>query len=486
MIGREIADYRITRQIADGGAGTIYEGTHVRIGSLAAIKILRRSATNNATLAERVMNEARVVHQVGEGVVKTFDAGVLPDGTAFIVMEYLHGEDLAARLKRDGKKLPLPETLNIAHQIARTMAVAHEKGAVHRDLKPANVFLVRSAARAKKDLITVKILDFGLVKVRLASTSESGGRRLTQPGERFGTSLYIAPEQIHDMAAVDGQADVYSLGVMMFEMLAGRLPFEETDAFALKLNHLKVLAPRLADVASDVPPALAELVDSMLAKSPPMRPAMLAVETSLEELLLVTAKQAAAVPSVPGVDGSVFPIALGQRPTLALSHVTPPLQDKNSNLKLALALGALFATVISVGTTSRSLQRGASASTSSTTPNLASVVGPALDASVVTPPDQALTPGPRSEDPAPLRDCWLLSKPPGASVLDATTSKFLGNTPLNLPNLAAKQIGLKLSLRGYQPATVSFGQASCDKTSVLQPLKKPQIKDGDNAPKPWD
>ncbi len=317
MIGREIASYKIVRQIASGGMGVVYEGEHVRIGSRVAVKILKPSVEKDPTLPQRVLNEARAVHKVGgDGVVKTHDAGVLEDGTPYIVMELLVGENLAERLKKEDGRLTIPVALRLVMQIAKTMATAHSQGLVHRDLKPENLFLLDATDRTKGAEISVKILDFGLVKVELPAP---GTRRLTRPGQRFGTFQYTAPEQCQDAGNVDGKADVYSLGIILYQMIAGRTPFAETQPMAVVMNHLKMVPPPITQFAPQTSLKLASFIEQMLAKQPQNRPTMEEVANLVTELLAGTDR---------GAPGNMGPMPTLQPsvPPAWLDAPTAPLQ----------------------------------------------------------------------------------------------------------------------------------------------------------------
>jgi serine/threonine protein kinase len=219
-VGQLIADkYRVTRHLAGGGLADVYEAIHEQIGQHFAIKILRRHFTAFPEVADRFLTEARAASAIGHpGIVQVFDIGKLDSGEPYLVMELLQGEDLCDLLQRR-KKLPADEAVRIVLLILDALAAAHEAGVVHRDLKPENVVLVRGPAGQP----WAKIVDFGIA--RLIQRGEGAGRQ-TGAGAVLGTPYYAAPEQARGVEDVDGRADIYAVGVILFEMVTGRLPYD--------------------------------------------------------------------------------------------------------------------------------------------------------------------------------------------------------------------------------------------------------------------
>jgi serine/threonine protein kinase/HEAT repeat protein len=281
-------NFRIVRRIGRGGMGVVYEAEHQQIGRRAAVKILHPSFAARPDFATRFLNEARAVNIVRHpGLVEIFEYGQQPDGTLYIVMELLQGESLRARLQKGAQPHPLRQILGWSLQIARALCATHEKGIIHRDLKPENIMVIPDPLRAGQDW--VKLLDFGIAKVGAASNEPAttagpadevgGSPSETAAGTAMGTPVYMAPEQDSSAATVDGMADVFSFGVMLYEMIAGRRPYKETWV------GLRTTAPEsLQALRADVPPDLSALVLHMLALGPAERPMMAEVLARLSEI----------------------------------------------------------------------------------------------------------------------------------------------------------------------------------------------------------
>jgi serine/threonine protein kinase len=247
--------YKIRRVVGAGSMGIVCEAEHLEIGKRLAIKIIDASLAGMKDIAMRFRQEARAASLVeSHHIVQVFDAGADEDLGLYLVMEYLTGEDLAARLVRE-KRLAPDVSVGIALQAARGLAKAHTAGVVHRDLKPANVFLVER----EDDEPLVKILDFGISKVIDASRVESK-LRLTRAGTVVGTPQYMSPEQARGFS-VDARTDVWALGLVLYEMLAGRPAYPELPTYEAFIIHLVSNPPdSLGTVAPWVPTPLARVV----------------------------------------------------------------------------------------------------------------------------------------------------------------------------------------------------------------------------------
>jgi serine/threonine-protein kinase len=221
LLGR----YRITVQIGQGGMGAVYEAEHTLIGKRVAVKVLLDHYARKDAVVARLEQEARLASSIGhEHIVDITDFGETSDGRRFVVMEYLDGESLGARLRREG---PLTEqrAIHIAHQTASALSAAHAKGILHRDIKPENIFLLR-----RKEADFVKVVDFGISKSLHTGSGEASTPRLTQTGMVLGTPLYMSPEQARGEEDLDQRIDVYALGVILYEMVTGKVPFQGSNS----------------------------------------------------------------------------------------------------------------------------------------------------------------------------------------------------------------------------------------------------------------
>jgi len=264
-VGKTVAGkYKLKRLLGTGSMGTVYEGAHVEIGKRVAVKLMNAEFADSPEVVARFRREARAASAIeSDYIVQVFDAGQDPELGVFMITELLTGEDLEAKLSREGR-LDVTLATRIAYQIARGLAKAHAAGVVHRDLKPANVFLsVRD-----DDSLLAKILDFGISKVTLddAPASRSVDMSITQAGIAIGTPQYMSPEQAQAQP-IDARTDVWSLGAVLYEMLAGQPAISDRGSmFDIMVAVVREDVPQLTKVAPWVPAALAEVVHAALVK----------------------------------------------------------------------------------------------------------------------------------------------------------------------------------------------------------------------------
>ncbi len=254
--------YRLNRLIGDGGMGSVYEARHEMLGTLVALKFLHPELTRRTGLVQRFLQEAKVSAQIqSPHVVRVMDVDQTPDGQAFIVLEYLEGRTLQTLyedLYKAGQRLSYADALEYSMQMIEGVEAAHKTGIVHRDLKPDNVMITTGPKGAP----LLKLLDFGIAKLKVTGEMEKG---LTRPGVIMGTPEYMAPEQAYSADAVDSRADIFSLGVMMFEMLAGRRPVGGDDPQQIAAAYLAGQIARLEDLAPGIAPELAAAVHKAMA-----------------------------------------------------------------------------------------------------------------------------------------------------------------------------------------------------------------------------
>ncbi len=383
MLGQTLGSYTIERELGRGGMGAVYAAVHTLLGRRAAVKVLLAELSRDQAQVQRFFNEARAATAIKHpSIVEIYDFGWAADGSAYIVMELMDGEPLSARLKRIGR-LSVAQAATIARQAATALAAAHRAGIVHRDLKPDNVFLVPDEEVAGGE--RVKLLDFGIAKL-----AAPGAASRTTTGAIMGTPLYMSPEQCEGARAVDHRTDLYALGCVLFEMVAGRVPFISDGVGGLIGMHLHVPPPRLRELAPDAPAELEAIVARLLAKTPDDR------YQTADEVAAALARVAGVAITAPG-PAAAPPSALtaaataGGATTLsaaASAHAAQPVAAGGGRRGLWIALGgaavvagAAIAVVLASG--------GGGAPTpvaSAAAPDAAPAASPSADAAVAIDP----------------------------------------------------------------------------------------------------
>ena len=262
LVGQTIGNYKVVQQIGEGGMGVVYLAEHPVIGRKVAIKLLHTSFAKDSETVARFFNEARAIHVIAhKNIVEILDFGQTTDGQPYFVMEFLSGESLAERIARG--PVPAGEAVTIVTQICDALQAAHDKKIVHRDLKPHNVHLVGQGVNR-----LVKILDFGVAKMSTGwDTAQSGGQSVkTRTGSLMGTPLYMSPEQCRGSGKLDHRTDIYSLAVILFEMISGRPPFIAEGVGELFAKHMLEPPPSLAEFAPRTPPHIVRAVARALSK----------------------------------------------------------------------------------------------------------------------------------------------------------------------------------------------------------------------------
>lgn len=466
-----IGPYRVVRPLGEGGMGAVYEAVHEVIRRRVAIKVLHPEAGRSKDSIKRFINEARAANLIDHpGLVQITDFGNLPDGAGYLVMEYLPGETLAGRLESRSGKLSPSDAVQVGIQIASALAATHKRGIIHRDLKPGNVMLVPDPAMPTGE--RVKVLDFGLAKlseVREAEFVKTNSQAV------LGTPLYMSPEQCEGAGRVDAKTDVYALGCMLYEMLAGQPPFLGEGPGQVIGKHLFKEPEPLQKLAAATPAPLAELVDRLLVKAKDARPSMRELQKALEalvETLPPPSRRAPADPSgaisassfeglgtAPTLDRSGFE-ALGTAPTI--DHAAAQQPDRPPGRRrlglliagalscLALSLGGIFAFSNRAQKPAEPMQTAAKESPATGRPMPAA-------AAIPTPPQAApaaptpLPPAlPPKETPAviPLRKAGKLrpgkparsgSRPAAVEPATPSPAPALAPAPTTLPEETAKK-----------------------------------------------
>jgi len=328
LLGRTLAHYRLDRLLGRGGMARVYFGWDIRLHRPVAIKVMDERYRDNPAYTARFVREARAVASWNHPhISKVFFAGE-EDGWPFFVMEYVHGLDLQQLLRRyteKGELLPHADVLRIGRAVAEALDYAHHKGVIHRDVKPSNVIV--------EDDGRVVLTDFGLAMNVAQGTL----------GEVFGSPHYIAPEQARNSAEAVPQSDLYSLGVMLYEMLTGVLPFDDPSPTALALKHLTADPPSPRQINPALSPEVEAVLYRALAKRPEQRyRSGKALIDALQQALVPGAVQAqpAAAPTLPGQAEKTEPRQEGNgRPTLSRVGMTEMVNDYLSGQSTARSPG---------------------------------------------------------------------------------------------------------------------------------------------------
>jgi serine/threonine-protein kinase len=336
LLGRVLAEkYRIDALIGSGGMGSVYRATQLTVARLVAVKVLRPvPGVSAGHLAQRFQREALATSRLKHpNTVQVIDFGQTSDGVLFLVLELLEGTLLSDAIAASAPMAP-ERVAAIGRQIARALAEAHEQGIIHRDLKPDNVFL----CSFRGDADVAKVMDFGIAHMATAETS------MTQTGMMIGTPRYIAPEQAMGHK-VGPSADLYALGVILFEMLTGHAPFEADSVMSLAYAHIHEPPPRLEvpDASPELLASWREVLAALLAKSPAARPASAAEVALWLGRLEALAERAAGLARNP-----LHKPLPGRDPTL--SGLTAPRRPQPSRVRRSRGDLAMFlATVVFMG-----------------------------------------------------------------------------------------------------------------------------------------
>jgi len=462
LIGEELAGrFLIDGLIGEGGMATVYRALQQPIGRPVAIKVLHRNMVHDSTWASRFLNEAQAASAlVNPNTVTIHDFGQTPDGSLFIAMEYPGGKTLAEKVARG--PLPVATALEVAAQVCRALSEAHRKGIVHRDLKPENIIL----SVADDGSLLAKVVDFGIAKVLRPIGRSESEIPVTQEGVIIGTPRYMSPEQGRGQKPSPA-SDLYALGVILFEMISGRAPFDHERNAELVAMHIEATPPELSSPLEPVDHRLAELVAKLLAKSPEERPENAeSVGTSLRELLSgepVTASEvldeASRVDTIripfvpPEADGSQT--IDEPAPTEAL-----PVEARRRMpraLTLAIVLGVVTVCGVVVGfLMSRS---AAQRERETTTVFDRRLFGAEREGTNEDTAGQVARPSPSSNEPASNEQSEedlvlmvLQSEPPAARV--SVGDQILCSTPCRAELPRGKRLPVRFLLRGYRAKTV--------------------------------
>jgi serine/threonine-protein kinase len=447
--------------------GAVYLAEHPAIGRRVAVKVLHKNYIRDENLLTRFLNEARAANAIRHpNIIEILDSGTIADGTPFLVMELLEGESLGTRIRREGA-LPIQTAVEFCYQTASALGAAHKKGIVHRDLKPDNLFVVPDPHDPERERI--KVLDFGIAKLQQSANDSVK----TRTGTLMGTPIYMSPEQCRGTKTVDHRSDIYSLGIIFFEMLCGQPPFVSEGFGELVNMHLNVAPAAPSTQNASVSPAIDAIVLKMLSKNPDERFAdmgalMTALKASGGSTFVVRGAQssspeldsklggqtgkrigssinaAAGSPSNPKLRDTTFSTGVGERVEGAQAG---PKKGKAALVFFVAAAAAVGAGVFIFRDGEKAGLKRELAATPAAPATPAAATAPKIEPPPTTAP---VVPPARPAVPQTVT-VRVESDPAGANVLDDASGGVLGVTPLVLNRPRGGALKVRLEKVGFVP-----------------------------------
>jgi eukaryotic-like serine/threonine-protein kinase len=454
--------YRVIERIGSGGMGAVYLVEHMELGRRFAAKVVASHYASDADAVRRLRQEARTASAIDhENIVDVTDLGQADDGSIFVIMEFLQGEDLRGRLDRAWREsrstggspwLPDEEVRTIVRQVLSALSAAHRAGVVHRDLKPENIFLSR-----RGDRTVVKLVDFGISKIRKANEE----MKITQTGQILGTPLYMAPEQSRSSVDIDGRADLYSLGCIIHELMTGRVPFIAENVYEAVVLHATQPPKPPSGLRPDLPPSLEALVLRTLTKNPDDR--FGSADEMLKAWEAAWEQRDEPRASLAGGAGAA---------SASTSSLGPSDTASRSVRRWAPAVLALGLVVAVAGGVAVMGERGADEvpDEAPTGMDPAPAAAAALDeteAAVDDLPTVDTAPEPIEPEQPALPESVrrrLETSPPGASVV--IDGREVAQTPHEIELQNGEPVEVRLVRQGYVPASVTVGPDSPDPVRV--------------------
>jgi tRNA A-37 threonylcarbamoyl transferase component Bud32 len=443
--------YRVESPLGEGGMGVVYAGRHKVINKKVAIKVLRGEMSRDREMTERFLQEARAASSIGHpNIIDISDFGTLPDGAAYFVMEFLEGRSLAGVLN-ETKPVPLKRLLHVARQTADGLHAAHGQQIVHRDLKPDNVYLIDRGN--EKDF--VKILDFGIAKVASSNT-----QKLTRAGTVFGTPHYMSPEQAAG-APVDHRTDIYALGVIMYEMASGRVPFDADNYMGILTQHMykapvpiRVLVP---PPNSDIPPGLEAIILKALSKKPEQRYQDMA-ELGEDLARVERGEMPLAVSEMMARSGAFNVPAdyFNQSAVSGMLSATPPEKRKRWGL-IAGGVGV----AVAVGLVAAILGRDTETAAQTTPPPVSATARP-----TETPAATTAAPTASAAPAEKMKEVLVAAVPADTEVFQ--DDKNLGKPPVKVQVPEGKTVSIELRRSGYTTKTVELDDKTSKRNFTLE------------------
>ncbi|MEE2789142.1 MAG: serine/threonine-protein kinase [Myxococcota bacterium] len=476
-LGELIANrYRLTNFLGGGAMGTVYEARQEDMERTVAVKILRREFAQNPAVVRRFHQEALAASRLTHPhTITVFDHGQSGDDL-YITMECLRGRTLKAELAKQGR-LPSSTTRHVLIQVLKSVAEAHRKGIVHRDLKPENIFLTT----VDDDPYFVKVLDFGVAKLKTTGQDET----LTQAGHLFGTPKYMAPEQARE-GRVDARADVYSVGVMAYEMLVGQPPFVGENPLALLLAHANEAPRRMGAICPEaaVPEDLERIIFTALAKKRAHRQD--SAEDFIDELNRTVADVALyqGAPLRDALEEAIQRAGATSTDGTGLD-LSPPSQPrrKRSGMPLAIPILLLAATVLALiwAASNRALEESSTTRRTEPAPSAGTEQTPEANVAAALPAQKLVRP-PVDADTASAAQTTVFtigSLPAGAKVIDTKTEIEIGVTPTNLQ--VSKPMKLALIRSGFRRVEISVSPEQKAR-SIIRTLTPEAARRTERAP----
>jgi serine/threonine-protein kinase len=450
--------YKIERVLGEGGMGIVYKAVHTALGKPLAIKVLRPEVSKNEEIVMRFRQEAQSASQIGNPhIIDISDFGSLSDGSTYFAMEFLAGRSLTAALAE--QPFSTERTIHVVKQIANALGAAHEIGIVHRDMKPDNVQLLDRGGA--KDF--VKVLDFGIAKVG-GSTS-----KLTQAGQVFGTPHYMSPEQCAG-TNVDHRTDIYAVGVILYEMATGKVPFDADNLMGILTKHLyeTPIAPHELAPPVDVAPAMEAVILKCLQKKPEHRyQSMAELADDLDAMQRGLTPRAVVEKVDRAATGPQTLTGVEARVSLA----TGPIEIRKSRTPMFIGIGVAAVALIGIAAFAlRGKQPDGQQPTAAVKP--AEEQKPAQ-------PGAAEDPKPEPTQPAAPAMVTVTSYPANAEIYQE--GALVGNSPyaLSKPN-SGQDVKLELRLPGYDSKVVTISAATGSSIGVnlaKKPEEKPAVEE---------
>ena len=452
LIGRTLdGRYRIEAVLGEGGMGLVYRARHAMLNKPLAIKVLKPEVSKDAEVMQRFQQEAQSASAIGsQHIIDISDFGTLPDQSTYFVMEFLDGVSLTKAMEQE-HPMRTERVIRVAKQICDALGAAHERSIVHRDMKPDNIYLVKRGNNPD----FVKVLDFGIAKVGGASS------KLTKAGQVFGTPHYMSPEQCAG-ANVDQRTDIYALGVILYEMSSGRVPFDADNLMGILTKHMyeKPIPPHELPPPIEVPPGLEAIIMKCLEKSIDVRyQSMAEVKADLEAIeggltprAVVDAVDRASMPQRADGTGRMINPATGRMSAIAVGSGESPEAPPTRSM-LPLAIGGAVVLMLIVGGVGAAVAFGGPSTPTAVPLPPTSMALPPTSVVIAPPPTTAIVPPPTTA--VAVAPVHIASTPDGAEVL--IDGAHYATTPCDFPRPTGGDI-VHLTVRsaGYQDQTIAL------------------------------